>query len=452
MRFFSLSCRSLIPTYKVAVVGSGPSAFYTAYHVLSKKPETFNVTVDFFEKLPTPFGLSRYGVAPDHPEVKNCEDYLRTMMKDSPVRFFGNVKVGEDISLEDLEQSYHSICLAYGVDNDNSLNIPGSDNQQVIPARQFVNWYNGYPTDFQPPDLQEIEDVTIIGNGNVALDVARILLAPTDHWKPTDISEDALEVLKTSSVKNVNIVARRGLLESAFTTKEIRELLDLHKEGIKFIPIDDSLWEDFVPSINKLDRPNKRKFTTIQKHLNQQIDHPQKTWSLQYLKSPKEFVTENGKLTKTIFTKNQLVDGKVVAQDEQVEVKNELVILSIGYRGSPIPGMEDFFLEKESRLQNKGGRVKPGYYTSGWIKNGPKGIIASTMMDSFDTGFNMLEDLTKDEYLHGEKIDIVEKLPNAVTWDQWLKLDNFELEQGELKGKSRDKVNNIEKMLEIVHS
>lgn len=273
-RCFSVSFRNFnqtVPSYKIAIVGTGPAGFYTAHHLLHKAAplEQFKLKIDFFERLPAPYGLSRYGVAPDHPEVKNCENYLNNIMEDYPaekdsnresnnheVRFFGNINIGKDITLTDLESNYHSIILSYGcTSDDNQLDIPGSQLPGVISAREFVHWYNGHPdyhsvgAQFTPPQLDKIEDVTIIGNGNVALDVARILLAePEKHWSSTDISKEALESLFRSNVKNVNIVARRGILESAFSNKEIRELLELSKDQkVRFYQLKIPLWRVFNP-------------------------------------------------------------------------------------------------------------------------------------------------------------------------------------------------------------
>lgn len=478
--------------FKIAVVGTGPAGFYTAHHLLHKALKyRLDLKLDFFERLPAPYGLSRYGVAPDHPEVKNCEEYLQNIMTDfkADVRFFGNVNVGKDVSLKDLEANYHSVVLAYGcVNADNKLNIPGNDLPGVISARQFVNWYNGHPdsysaaTSFKPPRLDVAKSVTLIGNGNVALDVARILLAdPKDHWASTDISADALKVLLASSVNHVNIVARRGLLESAFTNKEIRELLELNStKKVKFLPIDDEIFDAIQPYIKKVDRVNKRRLSILEKYSSPENYEPEKTWNLQYLKSPKEFIVNQNNpdfLSKTVFTRNKIVHDdatdkpKFVTDDTAgpVEIENDLVVLSIGYKGSELNGFEDndiLFDEAQNRIINKGGKIiassstdlknpvfKNGFYTSGWIKNGPKGVIATTMMDSFDTAENILHDLANNVHTGAnlDVWDIEQKLSHLtpVTWDNWLTLNDYELETGAQLGKSREKVCQVEQMLEI---
>ena len=497
-RWFSFSSsqwsKHHIQHFNIAVVGTGPAGFYTAHHILLKCSDNMRINLDFFERLPAPFGLSRYGVAPDHPEVKNCEEYLENIMdkysdtKDNnshKVRFLGNVNIGKDISLKQLESYYHSIVLSYGSTSaDNKLQVAGSDLPGVISARQFVNWYNGHPDfyatgkKFVPPPLDQIEDVTIIGNGNVALDVARILLAdPATHWSKTDISVDALQVLQNSTVKNVNIVARRGLLESAFSNKEIRELFELSNENsIKFIPLDDKEFENI--DIKSLGRVDKRKVSIIEKYTKASHTAPaaDRTWSLQYLKSPKAFLphASNAKLlSATEVVKNELIHdpltntAKVRPTSESETIKNELVILSIGYQGSPLLGFEENgILFEKNRLFNKHGRIlsieskeeeehnsvyKKGWYTSGWIKNGPKGVIATTMMDSFDTADKVLEDLSNGIHLETSGGDIHDLLKDktVVGWDNWKVLDAYEKSKGEKEGKSRYKICNSEDMIKI---
>lgn len=487
VRGFATATRLFKP-FKVAVIGTGPGGFYTAHHLLNKSSPDKRIHLDFFEKLPTPFGLSRYGVAPDHPEVKNCEEFMTDIMADFQsserhrVRFIGNVEIGKDIELKELEKNYNAIVLAYGCTSaDNKLNVPGTDQPGVISARQFVNWYNGHPdcysskNPYTPPPLNKIEDVTIIGNGNVALDVARILLAdPIQHWHATDISVEAEALLEKSTVKNVNIVARRGILESAFSNKEIRELFEL--KDAKFEPLDEGLLDSVATK--KLGRVEKRRVSLLEKY-NKRIgseDLSKRKWTLRYLLSPVEFLSSDEGIKATKFVKNEpindpLLPGRVKATDESVEIKNELVILSIGYQGTSIKGFEEAGVWfEDNKLHNRGGRVlsreskgenkenltyKTGWYTSGWIKNGPKGVIAVTMMDSFDTAANILEDLTNGNYIKVDEAkditesDVFKSLQDVVYWDNWEKLNNYELRKGKKLDKSRFKVCNKDDMIEI---
>lgn len=520
-RFLSQSLQARnqqIPTYNVAIVGAGPAGFYTAHHMLNKSSpkDQFKLNVDFFDRLPAPYGLSRYGVAPDHPEVKNCEEYLDKIMEkyslgvdNHSVRFFGNVNIGKDITLKQLESQYHSIILSYGCTSaDNQLEIPGHELPGVISARQLVNWYNGHPdcysnkgVTFTPPDLRKIEDVTIIGNGNVALDVARILLAdPETHWSSTDICSEALKVLRESKIKNVNIIARRGLLESAFSNKEIRELLELSNSNqIKFFPIEDKVLNEIQPFTKKLGRVDKRKVSLLEKftkqakeQLDEKIDPNTKTWSLQYFKSPVEFIENSDDATLLSQTKVKINTLKhdpltqttniITSSSDDAEtqlIKNELVVLSIGYQGSPLIGFEDVnvsFDTKQNRILNHEGRIllssgsisgsedehnfkyKKGWYTAGWIKKGPKGVIATTMMESFETGDQVLEDLTNGIYnetvptINDNNIDEFLKDIKFINWQGWNKINERELENGSNLGKTREKLFNADEMLKIASS
>lgn len=478
-RWFSNSSHCF-EIFKVAIVGAGPAGFYTAHHILSKSSPSTKFQIDFFERLPAPYGLSRYGVAPDHPEVKNCEDYLDNIMKDfgnsqggSSARFFGNVEVGKDISLENLGSCYHSIVLSYGCTaSDNKLSIPGADLKGIISAREFVQWYNGHPDFYEnklsPPKLLEIKNVTIIGNGNVAMDVARVLLGGPDHWKPTDITQDTVESLKTSSIEKVNIVARRGILQSAFTNKEIRELLELSKERNIQFNIDLKLVDDI--DIKSLGRVDKRKVSLLKKYSDlTPVDNPKQSWNLQYLKGPIQLIPKSDDRTRVeklevsinaLHTDELTGEVSIKPTGETEIIENDLVILSIGYLGTPLSGFEKLGIQfKQNKLSNVRGRIlsndsgdipkyKHGWYTSGWIKNGPQGVIATTMMDSFDTADIILEDINNGVY-NTPKSDIDNYIKNYISWEKWSKLNEYELKSGEETGKLRLKVHNFEKMLEI---
>lgn len=482
--------------YRVAIVGTGPAGFYTGHHLMHKA-NGVPIEIDFFDRLPTPYGLSRYGVAPDHPEVKNCEEYMDNLMKDygNKVRFFGNVNIGSDISLKKLEQHYHLIILSYGcTSSDNQLSIPGADSPGVISARQFVNWYNSHPDSFGgsdkiPPPLERIEDVSIIGNGNVAIDVARILLAdPKGHWAPTDISTEATELLAKSKVRRVNIVARRGLLESAFTNKEIRELKDVAKHlKVRFLPIEDSIIDPIRPKAKLLGRVDKRKFGILEKASDESrslgVTEPgYKEWKLEYLKSPKEFLRHDSDpslLKATVFDINEPHTDSLTKRvtvkptGKTFTLKNELVILSIGYKGSSLKGYEEVgiaFNHKSNSLVHHDGRLllashvskdigdvdhkynyAKGWYTSGWIKNGPKGVIATTMMDAFDTADKVLEDLTNGVHTEAKLEEPIEQTlgSDIMTWANWETLNAYELKKGEELEKSRNKVASAAEMLSI---
>lgn len=473
-----ITLRRFQSQFNVAIVGSGPAGFYTAHHLINKNP---SVKVNIFERLPTPFGLSRYGVAPDHPEVKNCEDTFNQVAQSPQFQFFGNVKVGEDITLKELQKRYNAIVFSYGCTQDNKLGIPGEDLPGVISARKFVGWYNGLPEcqDLNPP-LDQIEDVVIIGNGNVAIDVARILLTPADKLQSTDISDKAVQELKKSTLKNVKITARRGFLESAFTNKEIRELLELEKFGVKFNGVDTKVLEPVIPFKSKLERVAARRLDLILNQMKPPSERKKlkykvpeifnKSWSLEYLQSPAEVYSnsENPRITSSIkLQENQLYHD---APDTPARVKAipgatkltkaELVITSIGYKGVKLPGMDELgivFDDRKGTVLNDGGRLLgsdgyflPGFYASGWIRKGSAGVIASTMMDSFTTADYILKDYAEGILTKNTGGSQGLKLDNVVTWKDWEKLNEFEQKLGESVEKTRYKIMDVSKMLSII--
>lgn len=444
--------------YNVAIVGTGPAGFYTAHHLLHHS-YGLPLKIDFFDRLPAPYGLSRYGVAPDHPEVKNCQLYMDDVMIDycEQVRFFGNVRVGQDISLAQLKQHYHLVVLAYGsTAADNVLEIPGAHLPGVISARQLVNWYNSHPDSENTPvpPLHQVEEATIIGNGNVALDVARVLLAdPHKHWAPTDILAEAVQVLGRSAVKRVNIVARRGLLQAAFTNKELRELLQM--EGVRFLPVDEA--EMAAAGTQKLGRIEKRRVDLLKKAEKAPATEAAKEWSLQFLRSPLQFVAgADGRVAETIFEQNVLhtEDGRVKVRGtgSTVAVKNQLVVLSIGYRGGALPGFEEVglvFDHSRNCVAHRGGRMVgadgaeiPGWYALGWARTGPRGVIASTMVEAFDTAERVLQDLERNVHhrVSSDAGDVARLLPEHVDWSGWRRIDEVEVKRGEKVGKPRDKI------------
>ena len=467
---------TLTKPFKVAVVGSGPAGFYSAYRLLDKLPEA---QVDMYESQPVPFGLARFGVAPDHPEVKNCEEKFTEVAAGPNFRFIGNVKIGTDnLPISALRDNYNAILLSYGSSEDRSLNVAGEQLPGVYSARQFVGWYNGLPelSNLNPP-LEGVEDVSIIGNGNVALDVARILLTDVRELKSTDITETAYECLKTSKVKNVRIIGRRGFLQSAFTTKEVRELTRL--SGVAMRPLNKAYLEEYEPFMPHLKRPIQRMYKVLQdaeaKYAEPE-DPSLKHWELDYLLSPVEFYKNmrNDNLLSSVKCEiNTLlqtdIDSPAVASGtgQYKLFKTELAFRSIGYKSVAISGSEEAGIPFDTRkgiVPNEDGRAVnntdehsptiPGVYVCGWIKSGSTGVIANTMMESFQVAENIIEDY------HNHKVDrtlkggyealkhLIKSRP--VSWSDWLKIDAAESERGKLLGKPRVKFTSINEMLAIL--
>ncbi|OQR71571.1 NADPH:adrenodoxin oxidoreductase [Tropilaelaps mercedesae] len=410
---------------KVCVIGAGAAGFYTAQHVL-KSP---NTVVDIYESLPVPFGLVRYGVAPDHPEVKNCIHTFTQVAKNLRCNYFGNVKLGTDVSFRQFREAYHAVVLDINLD---------------------------------------VERCVVIGQGNVALDVARILLSPLDKIKATDITEEAVETLSRSRVKRVTLVGRRGPLQVAFTIKELRELIKLPKT-LSYLHEEDFAGID----VSKMERPRKRLTELMLKTLHEQPPsvvescHKAKIWELKFLRSPLEFMEDiraEGRVGSVLLAVNRLEDGgRVAVPTGRVEmISSGIVLKSIGYSSS-CPDDDIPFDGRKGVIVNEAGRVAglPGVYCSGWVKTGPVGVIVSTMNGSFETGANLLKDLNSgviDSSVSKPGSDLIvnqilkEKGVRHVTFEQWEKINAYETEMGAKKNKLADKVLSVEKMLEIAFS
>ncbi|VVT57549.1 uncharacterized protein SAPINGB_P005751 [Magnusiomyces paraingens] len=479
---FATSATSAHP-FRVAVVGSGPAGFYAAYRLLERLPQA---SVDIYEALPVPFGLARFGVAPDHPEVKNCQDKFTEVAETQPtrLRFVGNTAVGRDVSLPNLVNAYNSVLFAYGAAHEQSLGVPGEQLPGVYSARQFVGWYNGLPSQagLNPP-LENAEVVTVIGNGNVALDVARVLLCdPETRLKATDITEEAYEVLKRSRVRHVRVIGRRGLLQSAFTTKEIRELVN--EPGVTMLPLHERYIAPYRALIPKLGRVQKRMMQVIEKASNayDPTVPAAKTFSLEYLLSPKEFFpgTTPGLLSATECRINVLqqddltAPARAVVTNETVVLPNELVFKSIGYKAEPLLGMDSLgiaFDEIRGVVPNELGRVlvktphngkneastpSKSLYVTGWVKTGPTGVIASTMREAFEVADLMVDDVlsgtanTDIKPGYAGVVSEIEASTHPVSWAEWKAIDQAEAARGAEIGKPRVKFQSVSDMLDVL--
>lgn len=508
----------------MAVVGSGPAGFYTAYRAMSLIDRA---KVDMYEALPVPFGLVRFGVAPDHPEVKvwwprypvptktpalgpqfsqltttqqNCQDKFSEVASSPNFTFVGNVSVGhkpfhpdgQSVPLATLMRHYDAVLFAYGAAEDRTLKIPGESTlRRIYSAREFVGWYNGLP-EFAglDPDLSQGEAV-IIGQGNVAIDVARVLLEDVDKLRKTDMADYALQALSTSQVKRVRIAGRRGPMQAAFTIKEVRELMNL--PGVSADPVDTSL----IPSdLKPLPRARKRLTEVLLKGSKTPHSSASKSWALDFCMSPLEFhpdPADPAAVGRTMFGRTSLSpdafdpSAKAVHSGEVVPVDSPLVFRSIGYKSVALPefgALGIAFDEHSGVIRNDqyGGRVLrspadtgraelfPGLYCAGWVKRGPTGVIASTMEDAFATAEAIAEDWRAGkEFLghsgaadarkvdsagwEGVQSDAGRSVSNsAVNWEGWLAIDKAERDRGQLKGKERDKFTATGDMLSVPFS
>ena len=463
------SVGSEIQPLRVAIIGSGPAAFYAADSLLKRKG--LSVQVDMFDRLPTPYGLVRGGVAPDHQKIKSVVRIYERTAKKEGFRFFGNVEYGVDISLEDLKAHYHQVCFCVGAQTDKRLNIPGIDLVNSHAATEFVAWYNGHP-DYRHLqfDLSQ-ERAAVIGVGNVAMDVARILCRSIAELEETDIADYALEDLKQSKVKEVYVLGRRGPAQAAFTNPEIREMGQL-AETQPVVPRDEGELDPLSKAAldASRDRSTKKKVEIIQGYIDAPVSNKPRTMIFRFLVSPTELLAnEAGEVNCMKLVKNELYATETGtlrprATDIVEEIPVGLVFRSIGYRGVPLPDVP--FFDSWGIVPNKRGHIAeefesdeilPGMYVAGWIKRGPSGVIGTNKPDAVETVKLMLEDVEKRAHFNpahpGQDAAaalIAAKQPRFVTFDDWLKLDAIEVERGQALGRPRLKFTDVEEMLNVL--
>ncbi len=450
---------------RVAVIGSGPTAFYATDHLF--KQVGLAVEVDMFDRVPTPFGLVRGGVAPDHQKIKTVtKAYTQTAAKPR-FRFYGNVEFGRHLKLADLKEHYHAILYASGAQTDRRMGIPGEDLQGSHPATEFVAWYNGHP-DYRHLQFDLTpERAAVVGIGNVAIDVARILCRTVDELRTTDIADYALEALSKSHVKEVYLLGRRGPAQAAFTPPEIKEVGEMADADVVVLPEEaqlDPLSQAAVASAS--DRSVLKNVEILQGYAVRKPTGKSRRLTVRFLVSPVELIGDAaGRVVKMRLVKNRLVASETgslsaKATDQFEELPVGLVFRSVGYRGVPLPDVP--FHEKWGVILNEKGRVidpeskQPfvGQYTAGWIKRGPSGVIGTNKPDAVETVNCMLEDLAQDKLLLPLQPEsrCVEDLVRArqplfFTFADWLKLDEMEVARGQAQGRPRVKFTSVEEML-----
>lgn len=450
---------------RVAIVGSGPSGFYAA-DALQKQPGIV-VHIDMFDRLPTPYGLVRGGVAPDHEKIKSVTALYDRIAAKPNFRFFGYVEIGKDISHAELKAHYHAVIYAVGAQTDRQLGIPGEELSGSHAATEFVGWYNAHP-DYRDLkfDLSQ-ERVAVIGNGNVAVDVVRILASSYEELAKTDIADYALEALANSNVKEIYMLGRRGPAQAAFTNPEIKELGELSESDIVVAPAEialDPLSQDAL--VSHPDRVADKNIEIMTRYSQQTAFNKRKKIIMRFLVSPVELIGD-GHLTAIKLVKNELQlakDGSLRAHatDKTETLPVGLVFRSIGYKGLPLPGLP--FDDRAGLIPNEKGRVidpqtkQPvtGAYAVGWIKRGPSGIIGTNKPDSVETVQTLLADLPNLPAVESspEAIEALvhERKPEYVTYEDWLTLDALERKNGEAVSRPRIKYSRIEDMLAAIRA
>ncbi|HZQ30514.1 MAG TPA: FAD-dependent oxidoreductase [Mycobacterium sp.] len=447
--------------YYVAIVGSGPSGYFAAASLLklADADEPVDVHVDMLEMLPTPWGLVRSGVAPDHPKIKSISAQFEKTAAHPRFRFFGNIAVGEHVHARELAERYDAVIYAVGAQSDKPLRIPGEDLTGSVAAVELVGWYNAHPHfEKMVPDLTG-ERAIVVGNGNVALDVARILVTDPDDLRATDIADHALELLDPRGVDEVVIIGRRGPLQATFTTLELRELGDLKGlEGVDVIvdPADVDIPEDEVEAAGKTQRNNLK---VLRGYAEREPKAGNRRIVFKFRTSPIE-IRGDGRVETVVLGRNELVtdeNGRVVAKDTgaREELPAQLVVRAVGYRGTPTPGLP--FDDNTGTIPHTDGRIEGSRneYVVGWIKRGPTGVIGSNKSDSQHTVDTLAADLGEASHDEGYGDELLEWLlsrqPKLVTDEHWQLIDRHERSTGEPHGRPRVKLASVAELLRIGH-
>ena len=448
---------------RVAIVGSGPAAFYSAIELL--RHDDPMVSVDMLERLPTPYGLVRGGVAPDHEKIKSVTKIFERAAGHPRFRFFGNVEFGIDIQRLELLEHYHAVIYAFGSRTDRHLNIIGETLPGSHAATEFVGWYNGHP-DYRHHQFDlTSKRVAIIGMGNVAIDCARILCQDPENLAKTDIAQHALEALRQSEVEEVFLIGRRGPVQAAFTPAEVRELLHLPKVDAVMRASDLELDDHSKEELSKASRNTKLNMEILQQiHDQGDRGNPRKL-HLCFLISPTKI--EGSERVKGLeLVHNEIVkEGGVLrakATDEVMHLNVDMVFRSIGYMGEAIPGLP--FDDRRGTLPNDQGQLLDGVggkllnqeYTAGWIKRGPSGVIGTNKQDATETVSRLKKNwqtspTPQPKLVQHDLQDLLEeKQIQFVSFEGWKKLDKIEIEQGQQNGKSRHKICEVQEMLDLI--
>ncbi len=442
---------------RLAVIGAGPAGIYASDLIL-KAQRDFDVSIDLFDLLPAPYGLVRYGVAPDHPRIKGIIKALYEVLDRGDIRFFGNVKYGTDLTLSDLKKHYNAVIFATGAIQDADLNIPGIELDGSYGAADFVNWYDAHP-DFPLTWPLNAKQIAVIGNGNVALDVARMLIKLPDDLLSTDIPDHVYQGLKSSPVTDVHVFGRRGPAQVKFSPLELREAL--HVNGVQAIvnPEDFQFDEGSQTAIE-----SNNQIRVMVKTLQDLKDNPQppqeRRLHLHFFHSPLEVVGEDGKVIAIRFEKTKLDGtGNVVGTGEIVEYSVQAVYRAVGYFGSeleeiPFDKKSGVIANSEGRVLDGAGKHIAGVYCTGWIKRGPVGLIGHTKADAIETIGHLIEDRASwwQPQAPSEEA-IVETLRERgvdfMDWTHWLNVDAKERSLGESDGRERIKLFDRSEMLRV---
>lgn len=445
---------------RVAIIGSGPAGFYAAEALLTAPVK---VNVDVFDHLPAPFGLVRYGVAPDHLKIKNVIKIYEKTAAHEAFSFLGNVTVGRDISVEELRRFYDAIIFACGAQTDRKLGIPGENLLGSTTATEFVAWYSGHPEYRERQFDLSHETAVVVGQGNVAMDVVRILCKTSEELKNTDITSYAWEALSKSKIKTVHLIGRRGPVQAAFTPVEMKEMGELLDCDSVVDPKDLALNPESQKELEDKNAAIRKKNLEILKdYAKRSLSNKNKKFIVHFFKGPKE-LKGGARVEKVVLEKNKLTGPAGAQQALGTGVTEEIpcgiFFRSVGYHGVPIPGVpfdekKGIFPNTEGRIMEKG-KIVPGLYAAGWIKRGPSGVIGTNKADSEETVRNLLCDTLSLPACPQPDTQAVlnflkSKNIKVVSFTDWKKIDAAEIARGKAVGKPREKFVTIEEMLAVL--
>jgi ferredoxin--NADP+ reductase len=430
--------------FQIAIVGAGPAGYFAAQALQNLETEDLKFAIDMFEKLPTPWGLVRSGVAPDHPKIKSVSKVFEKIATTEGFRLFANVELGKDLELVELTNHYDAVVLAVGSSKGKKLGIPGEDLPGSLSAAQFVPWYNGHPDFAQLNMPLDCETAVVIGAGNVAMDVARMLALDPTELDPTDTADPALAQLHKSNIRQVHLCARRGPEHVAFTSPELRELPKLEHTTVIINETEITQALERLFALPAPDSDAKNNLEAMLVIATEQKPKQARTLDFHFLLTPKE-IRGSDRVEEIVFTVNEVHADSVVPTEETYSIRCGLVVSAIGYETELPLELE---LEK-GHLKNQSGLIKDNLYVVGWAKRGPSGVIGTNKSDSTETMKYLVGQLNNQKN-SGDFAELLEtKRINYLTQKDWENINEFEVRAGELKGKPRVKIVDRDKFLKL---
>ena len=421
-----------MPHYKIAIVGAGPAGYFAAQALQNLQTEELQFSIDMIERLPTPWGLVRSGVAPDHPKIKTVSKVFEKVANVPNFRLFGNIELGSDLTIEQLRERYDAVVIATGSALGKTLGIPGEDLPGSMSAATFVPWYNAHP-DFKDEVIDlSCDTAVVIGAGNVAMDVARMLALEPSELDPTDTADHAIDLFKRSAVRTVVISARRGPEHAAFTSPELRELPKLEHTNVEISRVD--IDEAIARAGEDIEKDTKSNLDAMLLIANREPTNHERTMKFQFLATPVE-IKGDGRVEEVIFKKT--------GGDETFSIKCGLVITAIGYQAASLEGIP----YENGKVVNIDGRVAPETYVVGWAKRGPSGVIGTNKSDAAEVMKLLVEDL-KSPKNAGDISDVITH-NKVVTQSHWQAINEAEIAAGEPLGKPRRKAVVREELLKL---